>query len=1039
LAANDCFAHILPLDGNRCRLTNTRAPLGTSSRSLQGAFVLSGVAGLVYEVLWGRYLGLYVGHSAYAQILVLGVYLGGMAVGSFVVADLSKRVVRPLLWYAGAEIALAILGVAFHTLYVGITELSYDRIFPALGNAGLVGSVRWGIAGLLILPQAMLLGATFPLMASALVRANPDRPGYGVARVYLLNTLGGATGVLLAGFWMIGAFGLPGTSVAAAILNLGAAGLALRVRTPVAPSTLVSAEDNPSPPAWAGHARGLPMLLLAITFGSALASFAYEIGWIRMLSLALGSATHSFELMLSAFILGLGLGAWWMGGRADRSADPLGLLGRVQVLMGVAALVSIPLFYFVSFDFVSWLIGETSRRPGGYALFNVARYGLALAVMLPATVLAGMTLPLITGTLLRIGSGERVIGRVYGVNTIGSVVGAGVAGLLALPWLGLKGLVVAGAALDIVLGLVLLERSAAWAGGRMRTLGLAALGSVVVIGAIAFGVRFDNVVMSSGVFRFGVLPTAGARTELYYADGRTATVSAHLDVANDIVVLSTNGKPDASLSGRWLAEGDTAVRPIAAGEDITTQALAPAVALAHRPAARTVANIGHGSGLSATALLTAESVERVVTIEIEPLMVEGSLVFMPANEPALTDPRSSYVFDDAKSFFAYHPEAFDIIFAEPSNPWVSGTASLFTVEFYTRTRDLLADGGVLAQWMQVYELNDDLFLSVIAALDSVFPAYRAYLVGDGDIAIVASSVPLAEPDWSVLATERFRELMAGAPPFSRGHLDALLVFDETTFRPLLDQGVPPNSDFHPILDVGAERARFERTSALGVLSFATSRVDLTRLLADATQPPLPYSMVPALGLEPAVSWGMAAWLREVYAAGGGVEPLEHPTWQTALLGLQGFLSVTRGDAPLIPWDRWAGDFDQTESNLHRGTIGWADSTFYDVAYGFLDRADPPAEARAVVDLKHGLNLLDWQRVATSADLLVPRVAQAEVWIDAATLLDAAVFAYVRVGRPQAARNALQSLSPRTGRRPGNLRDRLLEALVAQAEAAAPRA
>jgi predicted membrane-bound spermidine synthase len=1022
---------------------NARSQLGTSRTSLYAAFVVSGIAGLVYEVLWTRYLGLYVGHSAYAQVLVLGVYLGGMAVGAFVLADLSKRVANPIAWYAAAECLLALFGLVFHPIFVAVTDLSYDRIFPALASAGVVGSTRWAIAGLLILPQAMILGATFPLMGAALVRADPTRPGQAVARAYLWNTLGGAAGVLLAGFWMIGVFGLPGTSVAAAVLNLIAAGAAVRVhlglksRVPhgTGPPPIDPGDAEPYPtPAWAEQPRALVWLLLAVSFGSALASFAYEIGWIRMLSLVLGSATHSFELMLSAFILGLGIGAWWIGGRADRTQDPFGLLGRIQVLMGVAALASLPLFYFLSFDVMSWLVRELPGRTAGYALFNVARYGLSLAVMLPATVLAGMTLPLITGTLLRASMGERAIGRVYGINTVGSVVGAGVAGLIALPWLGLKGLILAGAALDVVLGLVLLERSARWAKGQLRFAGFAALASAAAFAAVGLGVRFDDIVMSSGVYRYGIVPAEGERLGLFYSDGGTATVSAHL--GDGMVALSTNGKPDASLDAWWLTTGRDTMpeRPIARGRDVTTQALAPAVALAHAPAARVVANIGHGSGMSATAFLASNTLERVITIEIEPIMLEGSVVFLPFNEPAFSDPRSSYVFDDAKSYFAYHREPFDIVFAEPSNPWVSGTASLFTVEFYTRIRQFLARGGVLAQWMQIYELNDELFLSVIAAIDTVFPSYKAYLVGDRDVAIVArADGPLAEPDWSVLGSEGLRGLLAGAPPFMPEHMEALFLFDESTFRPLIERGVRPNSDYRPVLDLGAERARFDQTTAEGVYSFATSRVDLVRLLIDAPMGPVPYSAIPAYGLAPAVSWGRAAWLRSVNAAGGGISPEEFPEWQNALVDLQTFLSITRAEEQTTSWEAWAGGFDQVEGDLHWGTIGWVDTTFYREVYDFLDRAEAPPVARAAVDLHHALDLLDWDRVASAADQLVSRVAIGERWVDPGTLLDAAVIAYLRVGRPAAARTTLDTLGPRTGRRRGNLRDQLLDALVVRAE------
>jgi predicted membrane-bound spermidine synthase len=1025
-------------------------------KSLYLAFVVSGIAGLVYEVLWTRYLGLYVGHSAYAQVLVLAVYLGGMALGAMIVADASSRIVNPLRWYAAAEAALALFGLVFHPLFLAVSDFSYDSLFPALGSAGMVGAARWGIAGLLILPQAMILGATFPLMAAAIVRRDASHPGASVARVYLLNTLGGAAGVLLAGFWMIGTLGLPGTSMAAATLNLAAAGIAFRVARSSAREAAPAAKPTEGTgglgatsvseggagvesPSMDASPTGLTPVLLVVSFGTALASFAYEIGWIRMLSLALGSATHSFELMLSAFILGLALGAWWIRGRVDGSDAPLQMLGTIQVLMGLTAVVSVPLFYVVSFDAVAWMVRELPGHDGGYALFNLGRYGLCLLVMLPSTVLAGMTLPVITGTLIRSGAGEEAIGRVYGINTIGSVAGAAAAGLIALPWLGLKGLILAGAALDVVLGLWLYERAFRWWGRDLRLAAAGLATSAVLFAAVGWVFSFDLITLTSGAYRRGTVAQEGDRIGLYYADGRTATVSADMATRGGMISLSTNGKPDASIEPRWLREGRDTLpdTPIEGGGDYTTQVLAPAIALAFRPDARSVANIGHGSGMSATTFLTGRTIERVVTIEIEPRMVEGSLVFLPANGPAVTDPRSSYVFDDAKSYFAYRREPFDILFAEPSNPWVSGTASLFTTEFYRRSRSFLSEGGVLAQWMQLYEVNDALFLSVAAALDQVFPYYRAFIVGDADMAIVASMTPLSDPDWSVLESEGFLAMTESAPRFRSQHMVPLLVFDQTTLRPLLDEHIRANSDFHPILDLGAERTRFERSNASGTYGLANSRVDLPRLLAGRTSPPLPYASVPAYGLPPTVAWGRAAWLREVYAAGGGVAPDAFPDWQNALLRLEGFLALTGQDQQIASWEQWASDFGVVESALHWGTVGWADSTFFRTVYDFMDRADAPAEARAAVDLRHALNLLDWEAAAAAADVLVGRVQAGQRWEAPDILLDVAVLAYLRTGRPLAARNAYARLTPRLGRPDWDLRNQLLDALITEAEPSTP--
>src|SRR3954463_2173678 len=151
-------------------------------------FVLSGAAGLVYESIWTRYLGLFVGHGAYAQVLVLMIFLGGMSLGALAVGRRAERVRSPLRWYAAVELAVGIVGLAFHEAFVGITRVAYDSLFPALGPGALHVLAKWGIAALLILPQSVLLGATFPLMVAGALRHAPDRPGRTIALLYFANS-----------------------------------------------------------------------------------------------------------------------------------------------------------------------------------------------------------------------------------------------------------------------------------------------------------------------------------------------------------------------------------------------------------------------------------------------------------------------------------------------------------------------------------------------------------------------------------------------------------------------------------------------------------------------------------------------------------------------------------------------------------------------------------------------------------------------------------------------------------------------------------
>src|SRR5436853_3494551 len=178
---------------------------------LYAIFLLSGAAGLMYESIWTRYLGLFVGHSAYAQVIVLVIFLGGMSIGALVIGRRSERITRPLLWYAVIELLCGVIGLMFHDVFVAVTTLVYDHVFPSLGLGVAQMAVKWAIAGALILPQSFLLGTTFPLMSAGIVRRIPEYAGRALAMLYFSNSLGAAIGVLLAGFYLVDLAGLPGT------------------------------------------------------------------------------------------------------------------------------------------------------------------------------------------------------------------------------------------------------------------------------------------------------------------------------------------------------------------------------------------------------------------------------------------------------------------------------------------------------------------------------------------------------------------------------------------------------------------------------------------------------------------------------------------------------------------------------------------------------------------------------------------------------------------------------------------------------------
>ncbi len=995
------------------------------------AFVLSGAAGLIYETIWSRYLSLLVGHSAYAQVIVLVIFMGGMAAGALAAAQRSERLRDPLLLYAWVEAAIGLIGLAFHPIYVALTDLAYTRWFPALDGPASVTVVKWGLSALLILPQSVLLGATFPLMSAGVVRRVPHAPGRVLASLYFANSLGAAVGALVSGFWLVAAVGLPGTVAAAALLNLAVAAgvIALRHRRPAT----ASKGTAPGEEAWrprgsvpGGTPGDLARVLLGVSFGTAVASFIYEIAWVRMLSLVLGSATHSFELMLSAFILGIALGAWWTRSRADRFARPLEALGVAQWVMGALALATLPL-YATSFPWMAGLVTTLRRAPHGYEIFSLARYGICLAVMFPATFCAGITLPLITRLLMTAGAGEKAIGTVYGANTLGSILGAALAGLALLPWLGLERLLGAGAALDIALGIALFAVAGGAPRGSRRLAPAAAGIAVLFIAAILGWVRLDRLTLVSGVYRTGELLDPRDTRVVFYHDGRTATVSVRRQTNGDLTV-STNGKPDASLTAGWLAP-DMARPPAPLEDDDSTQLLLGVVSLAHAPDATRAAVIGQGSGMTSHVLLGSPRLQRLVTIEIEPEMIHASHAFQPANRRVFEDPRSRFAIDDARSYLAATHERFDLIVSEPSNPWVSGVSGLFTHEFYRRIRTALADGGVLGQWLHLYSLDDDLALSVLAAIHRNFRAYRIYLVSSTDMLILASNRPdgLA-PDWGVIGAPGIAADLRHTHPFTPATFEALRVTDRDALAPLLERW-PANSDFFPILDLGAERSRFENRIADGLLHLHEDRFGMSALNAPHVEPP-PTDLL-ALPAVPRVRGLM--WIARLRAALGGEPPhlSDTPAFTARLQeGLERQLAIRAScssDLPPPDWRLWLLEVLRGENERHSGTSGYADEQFFRPLLRYAERSHAPAPVARTLEWLYALDRRDFDLAARETDLLAAEAIRVTPLVPPALVLDGGTMAKLGVGDVEGARRILAALRPLVGRPPSDLRMRLLGA------------
>jgi len=814
-------------------------------------FFISGVSGLIYESIWSQYLKQFLGHAAYAQTLVLVIYMGGMAVGAWLTSVWAARIRDLLLGYAVVELLLGFFALFFHDAFIAYLDVSFGSVIPALNSPLLISLYKWGTASLIILPQSMMLGATFPLMAGGILRRFPGLSGYKTSFIYFVNTFGASVGVLVSGFYLVREWGLRGAIIAGGMIDLfvGAAILGLwfydrgarRSEERAAAEAVINTDNTQNGaddgtvdlddiavnPAAVGAVNAVsaftPSLadrreyyypLIAIAGLTAVSSFIYEIGWIRMLSLVLGSSTHSFELMLSAFILGLALGSFFVRNRLDTIKNAPRFLAIAQIVMGATAVFTL-FSYGNMFKFMVLTLDALDKTEGGYLFFNIICHLICMIIMLPSTICAGMVIPLIIHMLYRRGYGEQTIGKVYAVNTAGGIVGVVAATWVLMELIGLKFLIIVGAAIDMGIGLFVIYHFRQTRESFAPTVAVPAC-ILVLIAALSFG-SVDPSLASSGVFRYGTI--SPSKRIVGHIDGKTATIT--LFKSGDNIVLSTNGKPDASVGLSDEYSGDE-----------YTMMLLGVLPLSVREETKTAAVIGLGAGMTAHYMLYDPTIEMLDVVEIERSVARLSEHIGPKVENVFNDPRARIHIEDAKTFFSARNRTYDVIVSEPSNPWVSGVSSLFSKEFFTQIRRHINDGGLLVQWFHTYEADITILASILKALGDSFPVYDIYMSGS-DLVIIAAKdegtdISIKRDVFQIGAMAQSLFLMGFDGADDLRHLRAI---GKEYMDPLIrTYPTPPNSDYHSYVDLYAAKYRFMGTRVTEIDEIRAFMVPVRRMI-----------------------------------------------------------------------------------------------------------------------------------------------------------------------------------------------------------------
>ena len=775
--------------------------------------VLTGFAGLVYEVAWQKYLAVLLGSHGEATAAVLAIFLGGLSVGYALFGRATRwllertrrrgRLPRLLSFYALVEAGIGLYGLLFPVLFSAARYLS---LLAPNGHDILGFALDVALSALLIGPPAVLMGGTIPILTLALA-GDLQRATRVHAWVYGFNTVGAFAGALAGGFFLVPHLGLDGVVRLMGCLNLVAAlafaGLE-RGAARVAPDLAEPAAGEPVPhfAAWAGIAllAGFAMMALQTTLN-------------RIGALALGSSQFTFAMVVAVFVLCLALGSLAVSAlpRIPRSL----VVGSQWSLVGLL----FPL-YLATADVTYWthvIRVRLGAKDAVFSEYQLVIFLAALAVLALPIGLSGALLPLLFHQLRRkardLGA---VAGRLYAWNTVGSLLGALLGGYLLLFWLDLHHVYrLAMACLAVSAGmltLLVLDR---------MPRAVPALVLLPTLAAIVLLPAWPANQLTAGTFRDRKLTASSflgpeafferrlARDVLFHDDDPTTTVTVTRPWKKpENVALNVNGKPEGSLVGDFPT--------------MALSALIPAQ-LAERHERCFV--IGLGTGVTAGELAALDGTREVTVAEISRGVIAANPLFGAGNHGAWKHPKVKILRGDAYRTLLRSPGHYDVIVSEPSNPWVTGVEMLFSREFLEAARARLAPGGVYGQWLHAYESDEKIISLIFGTYASVFPHVSVWFTNGPDLLLLGFDRPERALDVRSLEA-RFRQPDFAAG-FARVEIDSfaqLLAHELIPLGTLHAEalGGPIHTLRRPILSDWAARAFFHAQTA-SILPYMSER------------------------------------------------------------------------------------------------------------------------------------------------------------------------------------------------------------------------
>ena len=687
-------------------------------------FFASGISGLIYEIVWTRIFTLLFGNTTYAISTVLTAFMAGLAAGSFIFGRIVDKlhnpdsaisnpqstilIKSPLMLYAILELCIGISALLVSPSLSILDNFYISILGDSLPSAFYSNIVRFLISFFILFIPTTLMGGTLPVLSRFFIH-KIEELGWNVAIIYAVNTLGAVIGCFMTGYMFIATIGVKNTTLLAVSINIlvgivamAAAGFSLRKSshqsTRAPEHQLEDRTQKTEDRRQKSKVKTIDSRLLLFFFGlSGFTSLSYEILWTRAFSLTFYSTVYLFSNILTVFLLGIAIGSLVFTRFINPSSPPFNkggqggidlvrVFGIIEFLIGMCALLSIIFFQWLPFGIndIGSLFDDMTWQKNILITFIIN-----LFVMFIPTLLMGLTFPLIgrlyTDNLNLLG---RKIGDVYSINTIGSIIGSFMAGFILIPFLGVQKGILFVSFINLIIGIIIIFKSPAGVSG-LKWSGLV---SAVIILAV-----------------FGKIAAAGINMGVGYSINGNIIFSKE-DVSGTVKVIE-----DDTGRFRTLMVNNYS---LATSGDVAVRFGHIPMLLHNKPDDVLVISLGSGITVGAVGQHPVKNIE---CVEIVPSVREAAGLFEKENHNILNDPRLRLTIWDGRNYLLMTNNKYDLIISDLFQPDSAGTGNLYSKEHYQNCKDRLKNGGLMAQWLPLYQLSTEDLKVIMATFSRIFP------------------------------------------------------------------------------------------------------------------------------------------------------------------------------------------------------------------------------------------------------------------------------------------------------------------------------